>query len=89
MKPGAILVNTSRGPIVDEAALLGALQRGQHRRRLDVYDREPLPADHPLRTAPNSVLTPHLGYVVGEVMAEFYRRASRTRWPSWTASRCG
>src|ERR1700751_3421117 len=72
MKPGAILVNTSRGPIVDEAAMLQAL----HARRIvaaaDVYDREPLPADHPLRTAPNTVLTPHLGYCVQETWDNFY-----------------
>ena len=61
MKPGAILVNTSRGPIVDEAALLAALHAGKIVAALDVFDREPLPADHPLRSAPNTVLSPHLG----------------------------
>jgi phosphoglycerate dehydrogenase-like enzyme len=64
MKPSAYLVNTSRGPIVDEAALLDALYAGAIAgAALDVYDVEPLPADHPLRSAPNTVLTPHLGYV--------------------------
>jgi phosphoglycerate dehydrogenase-like enzyme len=64
MKPGAYLVNTSRGPIVDEAALLAALHEGTIAgAALDVYDIEPLPADHPLRSAPRTVLTPHLGYV--------------------------
>jgi len=64
MKPGAYLVNTSRGPIVDEAALLQALHAGTIAgAALDVYDVEPLPAGHPLRSAPNTVLTPHLGYV--------------------------
>jgi phosphoglycerate dehydrogenase-like enzyme len=72
MKPGTILVNTSRGPIVDETALLEALHAGRIVAALDVYDREPLPADHPLRSAPNTVLTPHLGYGVYETWKEFY-----------------
>ena len=72
MKHGAILVNTSRGPIMDENALLGALQSGGIRAGLDVYDEEPLPAEHPLRRAPNVVLTPHLGYCVEETWQEFY-----------------
>jgi phosphoglycerate dehydrogenase-like enzyme len=64
MKRTAVLVNTSRGPIVDEAALVAAVESGTIAgAALDVYDREPLPADHPLRRAPNTVLTPHLGYV--------------------------
>jgi len=67
MKKTAILVNTSRGPIVDVDAVIEALQA----RRLgyaafDVYDREPLPADHPLRRTPNVLLTPHIGYVTEE-----------------------
>jgi phosphoglycerate dehydrogenase-like enzyme len=72
MKPGAVLVNTSRGPLVDETAMLAALYEGRIVAGLDVFDREPLPADHPLRTAPNTVLTPHLGYGVREVWAQFY-----------------
>ncbi len=72
MKPGAILINTSRGPIVDEAALIEAVQSRRIVAALDVYDREPLPADHPLRHAPNTVLTPHLGYGVRETWAVFY-----------------
>ena len=72
MKPGAILVNTSRGPIVDEAALLAALHAGKIVAALDVFDREPLPADHPLRSAPNTVLSPHLGYCVRETWDSFY-----------------
>lgn len=72
MRPGAVLVNTSRGPIVDEAALIEAVRAGRIVAALDVYDQEPLPADHPLRSAPNTVLTPHLGYGVREVWAQFY-----------------
>jgi phosphoglycerate dehydrogenase-like enzyme len=75
MKPGAILINTSRGPIVEEAALLEAVQSRRIVAALDVYDREPLPADHPLRSAPNTVLTPHLGYGVQETWREFYRQS--------------
>jgi phosphoglycerate dehydrogenase-like enzyme len=67
MKSTAYLVNTSRGPLVDEAALLRALQTGAIAAAgLDVYDIEPLPAAHPLRALPNTVLTPHLGYVTEE-----------------------
>jgi len=72
MKHGAILVNTSRGPIVDEAALLQALHAGKIIAALDVYDREPLPPNHPLRKAPNTVLSPHLGYCVKETWDGFY-----------------
>jgi len=72
MKPGTILINTSRGPLVDEAALLEAVRAGRIIAALDVYDREPLPANHPLRSAPNTVLTPHLGYAVKETWIEFY-----------------
>ncbi len=72
MKRGAVLVNTSRGPLVDEAALLAALREGRITAGLDVYDIEPLSSGHPLRTAPNTVLTPHLGYGVREVWSQFY-----------------
>jgi len=73
MKPTAYLINTSRGPIVDEAALVDALQ-GQRigGAGLDVYDQEPLPVDHRLRTLNNTVLSPHLGYVTAEGYAVFY-----------------
>jgi Lactate dehydrogenase and related dehydrogenases len=73
MKRGAILINTSRGPLMDEDALLAALREGRIRAGLDVFDMEPLPADHPLRHAPNTVLTPHLGYVTEGAYRAFYR----------------
>ncbi len=67
MKEGAILVNTSRGPIVDVYAVIEALEAGRlGYAAFDVYDREPLPADHPLRRTPNVLLTPHIGYVTEE-----------------------
>jgi D-3-phosphoglycerate dehydrogenase len=73
MKPSAILVNTSRGPIVDEAALIEAIrQRRFAHAALDVYSREPLPADHPLRRMENVTLAPHLGYVNTDVFGHFY-----------------
>jgi phosphoglycerate dehydrogenase-like enzyme len=72
MKPGAMLVNTSRGPIVNETSLLAALHGGRIRAALDVYDQEPLPADHPLRKAPNLMLAPHLGYGSDAVFRQFY-----------------
>lgn len=72
MKPGAILINTSRGPIVDEKALIEAVQAKHIVAALDVFDREPLPANHPLRGASNAVMTPHLGYGVKETWDVFY-----------------
>ena len=72
MKQGAILINTSRGPIVDEAAMLRALQDKRIVAALDVYDKEPLPEDHPLRRLPNTVLMPHMGYGVKETWDGFY-----------------
>lgn len=69
----ALLVNTSRAPIVDEAALLAALNERRIRAALDVFPEEPLPKDHPLRRAPGTVLTPHLGYATRENYEHFYR----------------
>jgi phosphoglycerate dehydrogenase-like enzyme len=74
MKKSAWLVNTSRGPIVDEAALIDALERRLiGGAALDVYDQEPLPADHPIRRLDNTVLSPHLGYVTAGTYRAFYR----------------
>ena len=74
MKKTAILVNTSRGPIVDEAALIAALKNGTIAHAgLDVYDKEPLPAGHPLTKLENVTLVPHLGYVVEESYRYFYK----------------
>lgn len=74
MRPTAYLVNTSRGPIVDEDALVRALTDGSIAgAALDVFGTEPLPSDSPLRRAPRILLTPHLGYVTTEVYEQFYR----------------
>jgi phosphoglycerate dehydrogenase-like enzyme len=76
MKPDAYLVNTSRGPIVDEQALIAALREKRIAGAgLDVFDREPLPGDHPLRRLDNVVATPHLGYVTLEGYRIFYGQA--------------
>jgi phosphoglycerate dehydrogenase-like enzyme len=73
MKPTAYLVNTSRGPIVDEKALVHALRnRTIAGAALDVFDEEPLPLDHPLRRLDNTVVTPHLGFVTEETYRVFY-----------------
>ncbi|HEX3592661.1 MAG TPA: D-2-hydroxyacid dehydrogenase family protein [Pseudonocardiaceae bacterium] len=71
--PRGYLVNTSRGPIVDEQALVDALRAGAIAGAgLDVFDVEPLPLDHPLRTMPNTVLTPHIGFVSEQSYARIY-----------------
>jgi len=77
MKRTAYLVNTSRGPIVEEAALIGALRNGTIAgAALDVFDEEPLPPRHPFLSLENLVLSPHLGYVTRENYGVFYRGAA-------------
>jgi phosphoglycerate dehydrogenase-like enzyme len=83
MKPTALLVNTSRGPIVDESALVDALQaRRIAGAGLDVFNTEPLPAGHPLRSLGSVVATPHIGYVAEQVYRVFYGEAAANiaRW---------
>lgn len=78
MKPDAWLVNTSRGPIVEEAAIvrvLGAHAIGGY--AVDVFDEEPLPVDHPFRTLPNVLATPHVGYVAADLYRTFYGDSAR------------
>ena len=73
MKPSARLINSSRGPIVDEAALLDALRHGRLAgAAIDVFEEEPLPVDHPFRRLPNVLATPHIGYVTEEMYRTFY-----------------
>lgn len=72
MKHGALLVNTARGGLIDEAALVAALYAGRLRAALDVYDQEPLPLDHRLRNAPGTVLSPHLGFSTRATFRSFY-----------------
>jgi len=75
MKPTALLVNTSRGPIVDEAALVAALRSTTIKAALDVFDTEPLPQAHPLRVLDNVTATPHIGYVADRPYRIFHRDA--------------
>ena len=76
MKPSAYLVNTSRGPIIDELALLDSLRAERIAgAAIDVYDIEPLPVDHPYRRLNNMVLTGHTGYVVDEMFGHAYGHA--------------
>ena len=70
-------MNISRGPLVDEAALLDAIRAGRIIAALDVYDREPLPAEHPLRRTPNTVLTPHAAWYSEESQVELKRRTAQ------------
>jgi phosphoglycerate dehydrogenase-like enzyme len=76
MKPGAVIVNTSRGPLIDQPALIAALTEGRIAGAgLDVFDAEPLPPGHPILAAPNTVLTPHLGYVTEENYRVYFQGA--------------
>jgi phosphoglycerate dehydrogenase-like enzyme len=76
MKPGALLVNTSRGPLINEQALIAALERGHLGGvGLDVFDIEPLPSDHALRKFDNAILLSHRGYATLEVLQERYQEA--------------
>nr|WP_263458408.1 D-2-hydroxyacid dehydrogenase family protein [Brenneria tiliae] len=76
MKPSALLINTSRAAIVDQSALLHALRAGNIAGAgLDVFDSEPLPADHPFRTLPNMLATPHLGYVADDNYRTYFTQA--------------
>ncbi len=73
MKPDAVLVNTSRGPIVNEAALIASLRAGRPGAvAVDVFDQEPLPLDHPFRTLPGLIATPHLGYVTANTYERYF-----------------
>ena len=75
MKPSAVLVNTSRAAIIDQDALAQALRDGVIAgAALDVFEPEPLPADHPARSLPNTILTPHIGFVTEESYREFFAR---------------
>lgn len=83
MRPDSLLVNTSRSALVDTAALVDALRAGQPAMAaLDVFDEEPLPMDHPLRSLPNVLLTPHLGFVTEQVYSRFAQGivAGLTAW---------
>jgi phosphoglycerate dehydrogenase-like enzyme len=87
MKPSAYIVNTSRGPILDEPALVDALRRQRIAGAgLDVYDVEPLPADHPLRSLPNTLLLPHIGYVTSDVYRTWFGQVVEDI-DAWSAGR--
>jgi phosphoglycerate dehydrogenase-like enzyme len=76
MKPGALLINTARGPIVSEPAMIKALESGRLGGvGLDVFDVEPLPLDHPLRRFDHAILTSHRGYATHEILSERYQQA--------------
>jgi phosphoglycerate dehydrogenase-like enzyme len=76
MKPTSVFINTSRGPIVQQQALIDALDQNRIAGAgIDVYDQEPLPVDDPMRSLPRTVLTPHLGYVTRGTYEVFYGEA--------------
>ena len=85
MKPSARLINTSRGPIVDEPALIEVLRErriAKRRARVDVFASEPLPTDHPFRSLENVLATPHIGYVARDLYRIFFGDTVKniTRW---------
>ncbi|NWA24306.1 D-2-hydroxyacid dehydrogenase family protein [Pseudomonas gingeri] len=85
MKPSALLINTARGPIVDEPALIAALEQGRLAgAALDVFEQEPLPANHPFRTLDNVLATPHVGYVSQNNYRLFYSQMIEDI-QAWTA----
>jgi phosphoglycerate dehydrogenase-like enzyme len=87
MKSSALLINTSRGPIVDESALIDALRAKLIAGAgIDVFDREPLPPEHPFRSLPNVLATPHIGYVADDLYQTFYQDAV-SNIVSWIAKR--
>jgi D-3-phosphoglycerate dehydrogenase len=89
MKPGAVVINTSRGAVVDTLALANALQDGRLAGAgIDVFEQEPLKPNHPLRTAPNTILTPHVAWYSEEAtltlkrrVAEEVARVAQGEWP--------
>jgi phosphoglycerate dehydrogenase-like enzyme len=81
MKPTAWLVNTSRGPLIDEASLINALRhKAIAGAALDVFDTEPLPPNHPLRSLPNALVTPHIGFVTEDTYKTFYQDTVEAIW---------
>ena len=87
MKSSALLINTSRGPIVAESALIEALQTKRiTRAAMDVFDQEPLPPEHPFRSLPNVLATPHIGYVADDLYRTFYQNTV-SNIASWIAKR--
>ena len=87
MKPSALLVNSSRGPIVTESALIEALRDKKiGGAAVDVFDREPLSAEHPFRSLPNVLATPHIGYVADDLYRTFYQDTV-SNILSWMAKR--
>jgi phosphoglycerate dehydrogenase-like enzyme len=89
MKSSGLFVNTSRGPIVEESALIEALREKRIAgAAVDVFDREPLPSEHPFRSLPNVLATPHIGYVADDLYRTFYQDTV-SNIVSWIAGRTG